>query len=245
MMAKDQDPDACHGWKMEFINPLTGGHAMPTIAAFIQLLPKGFKTAALPLHRRHGVLGRRGHRQRHHRPGAASTSSRATPSSCPPGMPVVLEAKDETVLFSFSDRPGQEAMGLWRRKTGMNAPDKATLSRAIQQPRAGPRAPAVHRALVRVLRARARHHDLLPRPRLRRAARRDRRLFPARKGDGSCLMFIHGGYWRALDKKDFSFLAPPWSTPASRSRWSTTICARASAWRRSCGRCCARAAGCG
>ena len=42
MMAKDQDPDPCHGWKMEFINPLTGGHAMPTIAAFIQLLPKGF-----------------------------------------------------------------------------------------------------------------------------------------------------------------------------------------------------------
>jgi len=34
-------------------------------------------------------------------------------------------------------------------------------------------------------------------------------LFPARKGDGSCLMFIHGGYWRSLDKKDFSFLAPP------------------------------------
>jgi len=35
-------------------------------------------------------------------------------------------------------------------------------------------------------------------------------IFPARKGDGSCLMFIHGGYWRALDKKDFSFLAPAW-----------------------------------
>ena len=35
-------------------------------------------------------------------------------------------------------------------------------------------------------------------------------IFPARKGDGSCMMFIHGGYWRALDKKDFSFLAPPW-----------------------------------
>ena len=33
-------------------------------------------------------------------------------------------------------------------------------------------------------------------------------LFPARKGDGSCLMFIHGGYWRSLDKNDFSFLAP-------------------------------------
>jgi arylformamidase len=35
-------------------------------------------------------------------------------------------------------------------------------------------------------------------------------VFPARKGDGSCMMFIHGGYWRALDKKDFSFLAPAW-----------------------------------
>jgi arylformamidase len=35
-------------------------------------------------------------------------------------------------------------------------------------------------------------------------------LFTARKGDGSCLMFIHGGYWRAMDKKDHSFLAPSW-----------------------------------
>ncbi|HEX7220793.1 MAG TPA: alpha/beta hydrolase [Burkholderiales bacterium] len=35
-------------------------------------------------------------------------------------------------------------------------------------------------------------------------------IFPARKGEGACLMFIHGGYWRALDKKDFSYLAPPW-----------------------------------
>ena len=35
-------------------------------------------------------------------------------------------------------------------------------------------------------------------------------LFPARKGDGTCLVFIHGGYWRALDKRDFSFLAPAW-----------------------------------
>lgn len=33
-------------------------------------------------------------------------------------------------------------------------------------------------------------------------------LFPARKGDGTCLLFIHGGYWRALGKQDFSYLAP-------------------------------------
>ena len=35
-------------------------------------------------------------------------------------------------------------------------------------------------------------------------------IFPARKGDGSVLMFIHGGYWRSLDKRDFAYLAPAW-----------------------------------
>ena len=37
-------------------------------------------------------------------------------------------------------------------------------------------------------------------------------LFPSRRGDGSCMMFIHGGYWRSLDKRDFSFLAPAFVT---------------------------------
>ncbi|HEY5636146.1 MAG TPA: alpha/beta hydrolase [Burkholderiales bacterium] len=35
-------------------------------------------------------------------------------------------------------------------------------------------------------------------------------IFPARKGDGTCMMFIHGGYGRSLDKRDFSYLAPAW-----------------------------------
>jgi arylformamidase len=35
-------------------------------------------------------------------------------------------------------------------------------------------------------------------------------IFPARKGDGTALMFIHGGYWRSMDKRNFSFLAPVW-----------------------------------
>ena len=35
-------------------------------------------------------------------------------------------------------------------------------------------------------------------------------IFPARKGDGSVLMFIHGGYWRSLDKRDFAYFAPAW-----------------------------------
>ena len=34
-------------------------------------------------------------------------------------------------------------------------------------------------------------------------------LFPARKDDAPLLVFIHGGYWRSLDKSDFSWIAPP------------------------------------
>jgi gentisate 1,2-dioxygenase len=37
--------DACHGLKLKFSNPAAGDFAMPTIGTFIQLLPKGFKTA--------------------------------------------------------------------------------------------------------------------------------------------------------------------------------------------------------
>lgn len=33
-------------------------------------------------------------------------------------------------------------------------------------------------------------------------------LFPARTPGGPLFVFIHGGYWRSLDKADFSFLAP-------------------------------------
>lgn len=33
-------------------------------------------------------------------------------------------------------------------------------------------------------------------------------LFPAASPRAPLLLFIHGGYWRSLDKRDFSFLAP-------------------------------------
>jgi gentisate 1,2-dioxygenase len=36
----------------------------------------------------------------------------------PSWFPLQIESNTEVVLFSFSDRPGQEAMGLWREKRG-------------------------------------------------------------------------------------------------------------------------------
>lgn len=34
-------------------------------------------------------------------------------------------------------------------------------------------------------------------------------IFPAARSDAPVVVFIHGGYWRSLDKSDHSFVAPP------------------------------------
>jgi arylformamidase len=36
-------------------------------------------------------------------------------------------------------------------------------------------------------------------------------FFPAPRGDAPLLVFIHGGWWRSLDKFDFSFIAPAYT----------------------------------
>jgi gentisate 1,2-dioxygenase len=41
-LQKQEAPDAWLGHKLRYINPLTGGAPMPTIATNLQLLPKGF-----------------------------------------------------------------------------------------------------------------------------------------------------------------------------------------------------------
>jgi len=113
LLSRDQDPDPCHGWKMQFINPLTGGHAMPTIAAFIQLLPAGFQSQAYRSTDGtiYSVVEGGG------RVTIGTDSYEFEPRDTfvvPSWTPLEIEATSEAVLFSFSDRPGQEAMGLWR-----------------------------------------------------------------------------------------------------------------------------------
>ena len=61
-LARNGDPDACHGYKLRYVNPASGESPMPTIGAFMQLLPAGFAFRAISLDRRHRV--RRGRRRR-------------------------------------------------------------------------------------------------------------------------------------------------------------------------------------
>ena len=114
-LAREGGPDPCHGWKMEYINPLTGGHAMPTIAAFIQLLPKGFSTQ--PYRSTDGTVYSVVEGEGRVRIGAEEFAFGPRDAFVVPSWhPVEIRASAETVLFSFSDLPGQEAMGLWRER---------------------------------------------------------------------------------------------------------------------------------
>ena len=90
----------------------------------------------------------------------------------------------------------------------MNAPDKAFLNREYNNRELVPDHPEYFaRWQLSSAQARSRMSSQLDLA-YGKTAGETLDLFPARKGDGSCLMFIHGGYWRSLDKKDFSFLAP-------------------------------------
>lgn len=112
-LSRNGDPDACHGWKMQFINPLTGALAMPTIGSFIQLLPKGFKSAAYRSTDAtvYSVVEGTG------RARIGDRDFEFEPRDTfvvPSWHPVSFECAAECVLFSYSDRPAQLALGLWR-----------------------------------------------------------------------------------------------------------------------------------
>ena len=104
---------ACHGLKLQYSNPASGGYPMPTIAAFLQLLPRGFNGE--PYRSTDGTVYCcvEGH-------GRSTVGDQTfdwgprdifvVPSWCK----VTHQARDDAVLFSFSDRPVQKAIGVWR-----------------------------------------------------------------------------------------------------------------------------------
>ena len=113
-MRRDDRWHPSHGLKMQYINPTTGGPAMPTIGAFIQLLPARFaggeyrSTDATV----YCVVEGRG------RTRIGDRTFDWEPNDVfvvPSWMPHAHEsAEEDCVLFSFSDRPVQQALGLWR-----------------------------------------------------------------------------------------------------------------------------------
>ncbi|MEZ0300521.1 MAG: cupin domain-containing protein, partial [Hyphomicrobiaceae bacterium] len=117
-LARAGDPDPCHGIKMRYTNPRNGDHAMPTMGTFIQLLPKGFKTSryrSTDATVFAAVEGRGRTRVGEEVLDWGPKDIFVVPS----WKPVVHEALEgECLLFSFSDRPVQEKIGVWREDRG-------------------------------------------------------------------------------------------------------------------------------
>ena len=112
-LARNSEPHASHGFKLRYVNPATGGHAFPTMAVFMQWLPKGY--SGRPYRSTDGAVycvveGR----------GSASIGE-ARFDFAPHDVFVVpsweshqFRADSDCVLFSYSDRAAQEALGFWR-----------------------------------------------------------------------------------------------------------------------------------
>jgi gentisate 1,2-dioxygenase len=109
-----------HGMKMRYANPINGMHPFPTMAVFMQLLPAGFKGAdyrstdgtVFSVVEGSGTVEIGGESL-----GFGPRDIFVVPS----WTPYRLDAKDDAVLFSFSDRAAQEALGFWREQTGAAA----------------------------------------------------------------------------------------------------------------------------
>ncbi|MGI9409995.1 MAG: gentisate 1,2-dioxygenase [Hyphomicrobiaceae bacterium] len=116
-MRRSEEWDPCHGLKMRYSNPVDGGWAMPTIGTCLQLLPKGFSSVAYRATDATVFV-------------AVEGSGRSTVAGeviewqprdvfvAPSWSEVTHQTDEDAVLFSYSDRPVQEKLGLFRERRG-------------------------------------------------------------------------------------------------------------------------------
>jgi gentisate 1,2-dioxygenase len=90
-----------------------GESTMPTIDAWLRLLPAGFKTASYRSTDATVFCVAEGRGQSRIGDEIFSWASHDI-FMVPSWVPVTHEAQEESVLFSFSDRPIQKALGMWR-----------------------------------------------------------------------------------------------------------------------------------
>jgi gentisate 1,2-dioxygenase len=98
---------------VRYANPINGGPVLPTMGAWLALLPKGFKGE--PYRSTDGTVFAVAE-------GHGTTVIDGKPFAwgvndvfvVPPWKRYQHDAAEESVLFSISDRPAQEALGIWR-----------------------------------------------------------------------------------------------------------------------------------
>lgn len=101
------------GYKLIYSNPNDGGHVMPTIAAFLQHLPKGFETA--PTRSTEATVFSVVEGSGTAMIGTTEINFEENDTFVAPNWSTIqLQAKSNVVLFSFSDRAAQEKLGIFR-----------------------------------------------------------------------------------------------------------------------------------
>src|SRR5262245_36301785 len=112
-MMKAGDIDKRHGARVRYANPINGGPVLPTMGASLALLPKGFKGEQY--RSTDGTIFVCAEGQ-----GTTTVDGKTLewgPNDVfvvPPWKHYSHQAAKESVLFSISDRPSQEALGIWR-----------------------------------------------------------------------------------------------------------------------------------
>ena len=106
-------PDPHHGFKLRYVNPATGASPMPTMGTFMQWLPKGFATRPSRCTDGTVLVCLEGGAEAE----VEGRAYRIAPNDVlviPSWHALRLRADAQTVLFSYSNRPVQQALGLWR-----------------------------------------------------------------------------------------------------------------------------------
>jgi gentisate 1,2-dioxygenase len=111
------DVDAWDGVKLRYVNPATGGSPMPTMATFMQRLPAGF--SGKPYRQTDGAVFSvvEGHASVNIESGSKKTTFEVSPCDhfvIPSWHTTKLSSDSGCVLFSFSDRPVHQALGIHR-----------------------------------------------------------------------------------------------------------------------------------
>jgi len=119
-LARYSDIDACHGVNVRYAHPLTGGWAMPTIAASMRLVPRGYTTEFFQSVEGTVLVGVEGTLAVEIE-GAGRFEIASNDVFAVPGWSrwrMSAGASDDAVLFAYSDRPVYEKLGLYREKRG-------------------------------------------------------------------------------------------------------------------------------
>ncbi len=119
------DSSPCHGFRLEYTDPSTGGPAIPTISTFLQLVPGGVTTQPYSSTASAVYAAIAGRGAVTIGSGSSARELRYGPRdlwAAPSWQQIVIRADEEPVLFSASGEAAQRKLGMWRERRDGSAP---------------------------------------------------------------------------------------------------------------------------